>query len=82
MEKVTYLTPAEYEEAQKAETKTRNSALFPLFFSYHRRRVRSFRRENGAPRQAPEEDKSVQISINEPSGTKVTVKPRKSVLHR
>ncbi len=75
MEKVTYLTPAEYEEAQKAETKSQKLRFVPtISFRTIEDEYEAFRRENGAPRQAPEEDKSVQISINEPSGTKVTVK--------
>ena len=76
MEKVTFLTPAEYEEAEKAETKSEKLRFVPtISFRTIEDEYEAYRRENeNAPQKPSDEEKGVQISINEPSGTKVTVK--------
>lgn len=75
MEKVTFLTPAEYEEAEKAETKSQKLRFVPtISFRTIEDEYEAYRRDNHATSKPSEEEKGVQISINEPSGTKVTVK--------
>lgn len=74
MEKVTFLSPSEYEEAERAETQSQKLRFVPtISFRTIEDEYESYKRENNIPRAPRNEDKKVQIKINEPSGTKVTV---------
>lgn len=86
MEKISYLSPAEYEEAERAETQSQKLRFVPTIsfrtiedeYESYRRDHEKFDASAGKGKDGggskDEKDKEIQIKINEPSGTKVTVK--------
>ena len=100
MEKISYLSPEEYKEAEKAESQSQKLKFVPtISFRTIEDEYESYRREHPAEngQALPEDagsrtdfgknrtdaepdkkengkDKEIQIKINEPSGTKFTVK--------
>ncbi len=81
MEKVSFLSPEEYSEAERAENQSQKLRFVPtISFRTIEDEYESYRRENNIPRaenldkNETKDNKEVQIRINEPSGTKVTVK--------
>lgn len=75
MEKVSFLSPSEYEEAERAETHSQKLRFVPtISFRTIEDEYESYRRDNGLYDSEDSGEKGVHIRINEPSGTKVTVK--------
>jgi len=76
MERVTYLTPAEAEKAEKIEDDSNKLRFVPptIEFRSIEDEYAAYRAENSIAKAAAEQNKEVNIEINEPSGTKVTVK--------